>query len=228
MNRGSPRDSNLRYLPPGVEALATVASYRRGEEIYRQGSDTLQLYHVISGQACKCLNTASGRRRVVDFLLPGDYFGFTILDRHRFGVEAGSSGTLIARYPRREFERIATWDQSVAAIIREAAFGTISRLQTRLLIVGRVSAQGKVSAFLLSMAGRYSDRTPDRFILPMSRYDIADYLGISVETVCRALTHLKQRHTIKVVGARCVEIIDRAGLTRIADDDDLDGLRWAG
>jgi CRP/FNR family nitrogen fixation transcriptional regulator len=225
MNHVSPRDSDLSHVPREVEALGTVASYRGGEQIYRQGSHALQLYRVISGQARKCLNTASGRRRIVDFLLPGDYFGFTTADRHLFGVEAVSSGTLIARYPRGEVERIATWDPSVAAIIREAAFETISRLQARLLIVGRMSAQGKVSAFLLSMAGSHSDRTPDMCMLPMSRYDIADYLGISVETVSRALTHLKQHHTIKVVDARCIEIVDRAGLTRNADDDDMDGLR---
>lgn len=88
----------------------------------------------------------------------------------------------------------------------------IARLQTRILILGRIGSLGKVSAFLLEMADRLSSRTQasktgEGILLPMSRYDIADYLTLSVETVSRALTSLKQRGAIKLVGTRRVKII---------------------
>ena len=88
----------------------------------------------------------------------------------------------------------------------------MSRLQSQLLIVGRVTALEKVGGYLLEMSARMSSRSSDGLVLPMSRYDIADYLGLSVETVSRSLTHLKERRAIQLIGPRSVRILDRAAL----------------
>ena len=90
------------------------------------------------------------------------------------------------------------------------AFESISRSQARLLILGRVTAREKVHAFLDEMAHRSFDGRTNAVVLPMSRYDIADYLAISVETVSRALTELKRRGTIRTAGTRRIQMLDRA------------------
>jgi CRP-like cAMP-binding protein len=92
------------------------------------------------------------------------------------------------------------------------AFDAILRLEEQLLIVGHMRSAEKVGAFLLKMAERLSGSSVDSVSLPMSRYDIADYLAVSVETVSRALTGLKHRGAITFVGTRQVRIVDRRSL----------------
>jgi CRP/FNR family transcriptional regulator, nitrogen fixation regulation protein len=82
-------------------------------------------------------------------------------------------------------------------------------MQTQLLILGRITALEKVGSFILEMAARLSNGDSGRVALPVSRYDIADYLGVSVETVSRALSDLKQRGVIKLLGTRTVSIVHR-------------------
>lgn len=164
------------------------------------------------------MNTRSGRRRIVDFIMPGDYFGLTAAARHAFSIEAVVPDTLVASHAMRHLERIASYDLEINAIIREAAFATISRLQGRILILGQMTAKEKVGSFLLAMTTRLTERTADIIILPMSRYDVADYLAISVETVSRALTRFKQNGTIRIAGARQIEIVDRVGLAGRDDE----------
>ena len=98
------------------------------------------------------------------------------------------------------------------------ALDAISRLRSQLLIVARLTATEKVGGFLLAMSGRLSVGPRDVVILPISRYDIADYLAISVETVSRSLTELRRSGLIAFTGTRRVRIIDRNAL------EDLHGL----
>jgi CRP-like cAMP-binding protein len=107
---------------------------------------------------------------------------------------------------------MAESNPQLAREIRRATFEALLRLQSQLVIVGRTTAIEKVGAFLLDISGRVSSRSSDRVVLPISRYDMADYLGLSVETVSRSLTHLKQQGVIKLFGPRSVGIVDRAAL----------------
>src|SRR5260221_2442636 len=107
---------------------------------------------------------------------------------------------------------LAEADPQLSREIRQVMFEALSRLQAQLMILGRITATEKVSSFLLTMAERLSDQTLDRVDLPISRYDIADYLGLSVETVSRSLTSLKNRGLIALSGPRSVRIIDRDAL----------------
>ena len=88
----------------------------------------------------------------------------------------------------------------------------ITRLQARMLVLGRMTAAEKVGLFLIEMAARSHNSSVERIVLPMSRSDIADYLALSVETVCRALTDLKQSGTIRLSGSHCVTIVDHGAL----------------
>jgi CRP/FNR family transcriptional regulator, nitrogen fixation regulation protein len=200
-----------------LESLAVLSRYAAGESVYRRNDPTEYWYRVIRGAARKSALSADGRRHIVDFILPGDFFGFALAQAPRFCVEAIFPATLIARYPRLEAERLADSNPQIGRRIRELAFDSIARMERRMVILGRFRALEKVSAFLLEMADRNPLLPGSTVSLPMSRYDIADYLGLAVETVSRALTELRDRHVILFRGVRQVRLCDRAALEGLAE-----------
>ena len=213
-------DTPRRYVPPGSErprraldALAVVTCYRRGQEIRSREGAAGNWYRVVAGVAGRCAVRAGGRRQIVDLLLPGDFFlgGTSPADRH-CSVEAVVEGTAVACFPRERVERLAASDPDAAHEIRDMASAITGRLEVQILILGRSTATKKIGSFLLKMAERCSEADRDGMVLPMSRYDIADYLALSVETVSRSLTELKQRGAIALVGTRRVRIVDHAAL----------------
>lgn len=193
------------------DSLASIARYRAHQEI-SSGEPTDYWYRVASGAAKRCAIQRDGRRQIIDLLLPGDFFGFVAVGDCELTVEAVVDGTQIFRYPRRRIEALADVDPVVARLMREMAFGAISRLEAQLLIVGRVTALEKVAAFLLEMGRRLSIGATDKIDIPISRCDIADFLAISVETVSRSLSGLKQRGLIRFTGTRQVSIVDREAI----------------
>jgi CRP/FNR family transcriptional regulator, nitrogen fixation regulation protein len=195
-------------LSPLVDAMRKLLSYRRDQEIYGSGDLGEHWYCMMAGAARKYTLMADGRRRIIDFLLPGDFFGFRARHQEFFAIDAIVLGTKVARYPRRGIENAADADPRLARRIRDVAFESISRSQARLLILGRVTALEKVHAFLDEFAERSCDGDEQTIVLPMSRYDIADYLAVSVETVSRALTELKRRGSIRYASARRIRILD--------------------
>jgi len=195
-----------------LDSVGVALSCRRGQELYRQSDATDQWYRLVSGLAKEQALLPDGRHQIVDFLLPGDFFGFGPCNQHQFAVEAVVNGTVVVCYPRREIEMLAERDPSVGMLICQLAIATMSRTQTRMLTLGRTRAPQKVGAFLLEMAERMTDRHADVVTLPMSRYDIADYLGLSVEAVSRSLTKLKCRGSIRLMSTRCVRILDPESL----------------
>ena len=205
-----------------LESLGTIRRYRRCDEIYSQNDPVSCYYHLVSGAARRFSTQPDGRRQIVDFLLPSDYFGFSSRSEHSFSVEAIVDDTLIARYPRAHIDALIDSDPRIARLLPALTAQEIWRLQQRILVLGRITAQEKIKAFLLEMAERLSDGR-DRIVLPMSRYDVADYLAISVETVSRALTLLKQRGTIKLAGTRRVQLVDHDAFAEAGDDH----RRWS-
>jgi CRP/FNR family nitrogen fixation transcriptional regulator len=191
------------------DALAVIMQRRRGEEICRRGMPADYWYLVISGVARRCAIRADGRRQIVDLLLPGDFFGFASDGESDVTVEAAEEVTAVAAYPCNRIENLAASNPSTAREIRRIADTSLSRLQAQLLILGRVTALQKVGAFILQIAARLSDGDTDKVALPVSRYDIADYLGLSVETVSRSISNFQHRGAIKLLDARTVNIVDR-------------------
>jgi len=206
--QASLRESRLEVL----DAMAAVVSCRRGQELYRQSDAIDQWYRVVSGLVKEQALLPDGRHQIVNFLLPGDFFGFGPCNQHQFAAEAVVNGTVLVSYPRREIEMLAERDPSVAILIYQLAIATMSRSQARTLTLGRTRAPQKVGAFLLEMAERMAGTHADAVTLPMSRYDIADYLGLSVEAVSRSLTKLKCRGSIRLMSTRCVRILDPESL----------------
>jgi len=208
-----PAPANLyRDATAAMESLAATSSCHRGQGIYSHEDSTDNWYRIVSGMARKSTLLIDGRRRILDFLLPGDFFGFSAREKRVSDVEAVIEGTIVARYPRRFMESLADEDPEVNRQIRRMAFESISRLQARVVILSRPTAVNKVCAFLVEMAERTDRKQSEVIVLPMSRYDIADYLALSVETVSRTLTHLRKRGAITLPDKHRVTITTRRTL----------------
>ena len=202
----SQRREDAMAEPPQLRSLARLRRFCREQDIYCQEELSDTVYRVVSGSARKYLMRADGRRQLVDIFLPGDLFGFTSRLHHKFAVQAVADGTMIAFYSRQRVEALAEEDPATAREIRMQGFAAMERLQEQLLVNGTITAQEKVLEFLVFFQSRLSPDKDDSLALPISRYDIADILGISAETVCRAFTELRERGVISVQGPRRIKI----------------------
>jgi len=201
--------ANASFLAP-LEARALTVRADRDEEIVAQEDPATSCYLVVSG----CMRTTrlmeDGRRQVGEFLFAGDLFGWEALDRHDFGAEAVTQVTL-RRYPRRDLENLVDHDRDVARRLREFSSRRLRAGREHMLLLGRKTAVERIASFLLEMAERIAPDSNAMIDLPMSRADMGDYLGLTIETVCRRLTQLRVGKTIAVEGTK-VAICDRRAL----------------
>jgi CRP/FNR family nitrogen fixation transcriptional regulator len=193
-----------------LDPLAAIVQCHRGQEIPNSPGPSGHWYYVIAGAVRRCTIRSDGRRQIVDLMLPRDFF--FVSDSKRDGtIEAIVEETVLASYPGGRVEQFAERDPQFARELREVAFQSLNRSQDQLLILGGITALEKVGSFLLSLDGRASEKK-GQVELPVSRYDIADYLAVSVETVCRSITDLQHRGVITLAGKRTVKILNRAAL----------------
>ena len=193
-----------------LDAVATIMQCHRGQEIPNNSGPSGHWYYVIAGAVRRCTIRSDGRRQIVDLMLPRDFF--FISDSGKEGTtEAIVEETVLASFPSARVEQLAERDPQFARELREVAFQSLSRSRDQLVILGGITAIDKVGSFLLSLAGRASE-TKGQVELPVSRYDIADYLAVSVETVCRSITDLQHRGVITLAGKRTVKILNRSAL----------------
>jgi len=198
-----------------ADPFHTGTSYGADEFICAADPASQGWYRVLLGAARCCAHLADGRRSIIDFLLPGDLFRVHALPAHRICFEAVVTPTRVARYSTRELELTATRDRAVGSEMLEAEPRMIGRLQTHALMLGHASALARVAAFLLEFGGRSASASGGSIVLPMSRTDIADYLGIAVESVSRALTQLRRDGVIEFRGPKRVQIAMRSRLEQL-------------
>jgi CRP-like cAMP-binding protein len=198
--------------PQPLDSLGTLHRYGAGERVYCQAEPADYWYRLISGAARKCTQLSDGRRQIVAFLLPADLFGFHAGHIRECSVECVVANTTILRYPRKQMESLIEADSRLAREVRDIAFGSIDQMQSRMVLLGRSRAMERVCGFLLEMAHRAHIETEGAVALPMSRYDIADYLAIAVETVSRSLTRLRSERVIAFFDTRHFCIVDRKAL----------------
>ena len=193
------------------EMMGAPMSFGRNSEIYGEGEPADYVYKVVSGTVRTSKILADGRRQIGSFYLPGDVFGLEIGDDHGFSAEAiTESRVLVVR--RSALIGLANRDGDVARQMWTLAGRELARVQDHILLLVK-TAQERVVGFLLEMA----DRTPaaDAVELPMSRQDIADYLGLTIETVSRTLTMLESDGAIELPTSRCVMLRKRSALARL-------------
>jgi CRP/FNR family nitrogen fixation transcriptional regulator len=203
----------LSMQPHELERLDTFAKIMlcyRGQEIPINPGPAGHWYYVIAGAVRRCAVRLDGRRQIVDLMLPRDFF-FVSDSHNEVTIEVIAEDTALASYPGQQVEQLAELDPQFARELRAVALQSLTRSQAQLLILGRITALEKVCSFLLSLAGRVSN-ADGQVVLPVSRYDIADYLAVSVETVCRSLTDLRERGVITLAGKRTVKILNRSAL----------------
>jgi CRP/FNR family nitrogen fixation transcriptional regulator len=196
------------------EQIGTRRRYARNDEIFAEGDPADGWFKVVSGTVRVCKLMADGRRHIAEFHFAGDCFGFDSLPERRFVAEAVTDAVIL-RLPRRAAERLIDNSPALARSLREMTSRDLANAQIRMLMLGRMSAPERVATFLLDMAER---RDAGRFLdLPMSRTDIADYLGLTIETVCRVLSSFKRDGLIDIPVAHRVELRDRAALAAFAE-----------
>ncbi|THK34259.1 cyclic nucleotide-binding domain-containing protein [Ensifer sp. MPMI2T] len=179
-----------------VESKPT-SSFVDGQSIYSSGERAGQAYRVEFGAVRVYRVLANGRRQILAFHFGGDWFGLQNGDRHRSTAEAiGVTGIRSISLQRNPY----IWQGLMPAVLEN-----FSSAQEHQLVIGRQSAIERVAAFLAEM----SERTGGlhRFELFMPRVDVADYLGLTIETVSRSLTKLKNKGIIRLHGPRGIEIV---------------------
>jgi len=200
--------TRLSRTPASPEPRTAVLEFGRDEEIVAQDANATYCYLVMSGCVRSVRLMEDGRRQIGDFLFAGDVFGWEALDKHDFGAEAVTQVTL-RRYTHRDLDRLADQDPDVAKRLRELLSRRIRSCREQMVRLGRMAASERIASFLLQMAGTLPNSNAT-IELPMNRVDIGDYLGLTIETVCRQLTRLRQHGTIEIDGAKIVICNQRA------------------
>lgn len=198
-------------LAETLRLIGATMAYPRNSEIFGEGEPAEFLYRVISGCVRTCKILSDGRRQVGDFYLPGEVFGFTGTDEHTLSAEAVTDVKMVV-IKRTALNALADRDPAIARALFALTGRELRRVQDRILLLIK-SAQERVAGFLLEMADRVGDG--NHFDLPMSRQDIADYLGLTIETVSRTLSALESATTIEVPNARRIVLRDRSRLRRL-------------
>ena len=205
----------------GLKVLAQIGTkvrFSRNETIFNEGDEAAFTYKVVSGAVRLCKHTSSGRRQIADFLLAGDFFGFLQFGNYSFTAEAVSDVVVIC-YPQRQVEQLTASTPSLGRKILVLLSQRLLGMQDHLVMLGRQAAKEKVASFLLLLAERSEAEDGEGFEVPMSRQDIADYLGLTVETVCRSLSDLKRTRLIRIPNVHQIAIDDSDGLRAAAEND---------
>jgi CRP/FNR family nitrogen fixation transcriptional regulator len=194
-----------------VRLIGVTMRFAPGREICGQGGRTDNVYRVISGAVRSFRLLSDGRRQICEFYLPGDIFGIELGAERLATAEAlAESVLLVARR-----SALLDGDRPMASQLWKLAVGELQRSQDHVLTLGRRSASERVVSFLIDLADRLGIR--EDLELPMSRQDIADYLGLTIETVSRTLTQLQAAGLIKVGGCRSIRLRRRAALADLCE-----------
>jgi CRP/FNR family transcriptional regulator, nitrogen fixation regulation protein len=219
--------SPMRNLPPAARPfragsgagsleqclplMGATMFYPRNTEIFGEGESTDYVYKVVSGSVRTYKILSDGRRQISGFYLPGDVFGLEFADEYAFSAEAVTDTKLLV-VKRSTIAALAGRDAGIARELFDLTSRELRRMQARVLLLVK-SAQERVASFLLEMAERAS--AGNIVELPMSRQDIADYLGLTIETVSRTLSGLESVDAIEVPTSRRIVLRNRPALNRL-------------
>jgi CRP/FNR family nitrogen fixation transcriptional regulator len=192
------------------EAGGTCRRFRAGEEIFSEGDCCDVFYKVVSGTVRTGKLLPDGRRQIDGFQLAGDLFGLESGDCHRFTAEAVDAVEVMV-YRRGTLSGLVQANPAFGERLMASMLTSLDRAHHHAVLLGRKTAVEKMASFLLDLARRTS-RT-DRVDLPMQRMDIADYLGLTIETVSRTLSQMVRAGLIRLSEAgRTVTLANAAGL----------------
>lgn len=203
--------------------LGRVQSVTRGQTLLWEGEDALLVANVIDGVLKLSTSTSDGREQIVGVVYPSDFIGRPFGERSHHSVTALTDAR-VCLFPRSAFDRFAREHPNLEHRLLERALEELDRARRWMLLLGRKSATERVASFLLDLSQRLAEAdctdggTLDSFDLPLDRQQIADVLGLTIETVSRQLSALRSQGVIDLPGRRALVIRDRARLTALAGD----------
>lgn len=207
------RDLGMTSVSNAMVCLSEF-TYRKGAEIYGEKEPAEYVYQVKSGAVRSYKLLSDGRRQIGAFHLVGDIFGLENGKEHRFTTEA-IVDTTVRLVKRQSLEMVADNDLVVARNLLSMTTSNLQHAEDHMLLLGRKTSLERVAAFLIEMDKRLT--AAGVMALPMSRRDIADYLGLTLETVSRALSRLHELGILGFVGntQRQIVILDRDQLANV-------------
>lgn len=216
---GSLGDVELRAL----NQLGRRRHLARGETLLWAGEEALICANLLSGVLRLSANTADGREQIVGLLYPADFVGRPWADSADYSISALTEAELCV-FPRKAFEGVLEEHARMERLLLRRTLAALDEARGRMLMLGRKTAEEKVASFLLDMATHlegdcHARDTADAvtFDLPLGRAQIADVLGLTIETVSRQMTRLKREGLIDLPGSRAVTIPHRQALKARAE-----------
>jgi CRP/FNR family transcriptional regulator len=201
-----------------LQAIITSAYLDAGQAIIHEGDPAENLFNVVSGAVKLYKLLPDGRRQITGFLFPGDFLGIALNETYVYTAEA-LTPVRLCRFPRRRLEALLKDIPALEHQLLDEVATELVAAQDQMLLLGRKTARERVASFLLMLAKRAErhGRQVNPVELPMSRADIADYLGLTTETVSRTVTQLRQSSTISAANRGEIEILDQAALEELSE-----------
>ncbi|MFC0203584.1 Crp/Fnr family transcriptional regulator [Novosphingobium soli] len=203
-----------------LNAIGRTRNLDAGESIIWEGEDSVLVANVIDGVLKLSTNTEDGREQIVGVVYPSDFIGRPFGGTTGHGVTALTEAKVCV-FSRRDFDAFAREHPALEHKLLERTLGELDRTRRWMLLLGRKSAAEKMASFLVEMVERLAgsgcridrDRPNQRMLtLPFSRQQIADVLGLTIETVSRQFTRLRQEGVIDLPSRREVTILDYEAL----------------
>jgi len=182
-----------------LQQLATPVYFRSGTTIFAEQTRTTVTFGLSRGVVRLYKLLADGRRQILTFALPGDFLGIPLAESHHFSADAVGDVTL-CRFSLDDLEGLVGSSSNVMQLMIDFTIRELGMAHDHLLLLGTGSAEERVSMFLIGWRDRLArlNSVPEEVPLPMRRQDIADFLGLELETVSRTLTKLERKNAIRV------------------------------
>ena len=197
---------------------AVIVSYAPGQEVVGEGDPTDNYFLVVRGVFRAVKVTRDGRRQIFAFYMPGEMCGLEPDDSHGLTIEAVNAGT-VAALSRQVCRARMIRDPQFNNAVFDNVTRALARAVDHMTMVGRSSAEERLAWFLWMLSSRSRGRRAPSVELAMQRQDIADYLGLTIETVSRTFTHLKAQGLVALPTTRRVDILRPDLLERLASAD---------
>jgi CRP/FNR family transcriptional regulator len=215
--KGAPTVPAYRQSQSDGFERGTIRRLEPKEHVFCEGDPRTHVFRIEEGVIALSKLLADGRRQVIEFAYPGDYIGLGILNDHIFDAQA-TCAAKIRCLSASALEQAAARDAGLALKLYKAVSAELLAARTLLVSVGQGTAMERIASFLLSLHNRSVDEDGDQDVvkLPMRRSDIADLLGVTIETVSRTITKLRSLRVIDVMHGTEVHILDNDRLEELA------------
>ena len=215
-------EEGLRRLNEAADHM----TFSAGDVLVREGDPATHLFNITAGDVRVHKLLSDGRRQIVGFLSPGDFLGLATGDRYAFSAEALRTGSA-CRFRKADYRRILGEMPELEHALLDRAAHELKAAHDQMLLLGRKTAMERLASFLVNLSGQARRAGGDgrMLALPMTRAEIADYLGLTTETVSRNTTRLKTRGVIRLLSMHSLsierprELLQLAGLDAEAEGD---------